>query len=198
MKVLNGCEYSGIVRDEFIKLGHDAWSCDILDTESQGPHYKKDIMEVVEYGWDLIILHPPCTYMALCGNKHYEKGKQRHSNRLDAVEWTIKLWERAKANSSKTVLENPASVIFPILRTRDNPVQYIQPWQFGHMEQKKTGLLLNGVNPLVETKNVYDEMMELPKSERERIFYMSPGENRGKERSKFYHGIAKAMAEQWG
>lgn len=101
--------------------------------------------------------------------------------------------------SDHVAMENPASVLFPALRSRRGAkVQYVQPWMFGHPEQKKTGFALHGLPPLVETDNVYEYMMTLPKKERERIFYMSPGADRGKERARFFTGLAAAMADQWG
>jgi hypothetical protein len=198
MEVLVGCEESQVVCQEFRKAGHEAYSCDLEPTRGNPElHYQMDIMEVIPIKrWDLIILHPDCTKMAVCNNKLCAKGKPQHQDRLDQIEWTMNLWELAKRYSDKVVAENPASTIFPHLRKAGAVIQYIQPWMFGHMEQKKTGLALHGVQPLVETNNVYDQMMELPKSERERIFYMTPGPNRKRDRSKTYLGIAKAML-QW-
>jgi len=199
MRVLVGCEESQAVTIAFRNLGHEAYSCDIQDCSGGHPewHIKKDIVKTLyTYGlWDLIILHPDCTAMSLSGNKWYGVGKPYHQKRLDAIYWTTALWDLAKNKSSKVVLENPTSVIFQHLFS---PVQYIQPYQFGHMEQKKTGLALHGVQPLVETDNVYEKMMILPKKEREKIWYMPPSADRKKNRSKTYRGIAEAMAQQWG
>lgn len=202
MEVLIGCEYSGIVRDAFLRRGHDAWSNDIIDTESKPQrHIKGDVVDAIKSKdrWDLIIIHIPCTAMGVCGNGTYGKGKPRHNERLEAIEWSLYVWDAACEVSENVVMENPASVLFPILRNdRDADIQYIQPYQFGHMEQKKTGLALRGVNRLTPTMDVYEEMMMLPKKERERVFYMSPSADRGKERARFYDGIANAMADQWG
>lgn len=198
--VLVGCEYSGTVRDAFNAIpGVVAWSCDIIGTERDGPHIVGDIIEFLEGTfvdaiYDLIILHPPCTAMAVCGNRHYAGTQEREQ----AIKWTMDLWELAKKKAKSVALENPASVIFPHLRKAGAEVQYIQPYQFGHMEQKKTGLALHNLPPLQPTNNVYDEMMKLPKKERERIFYMSPSADRGKERARFFPGIAEAFADQWG
>lgn len=196
MNILIGCEYSGTVRDAFLKLGHNAWSNDIIDTESKPErHMKMDIMDALMNGcWDMVIIHIPCTYMAVCGNGTYAKTEAR----FEALEWSCRVWEQAKLTAKRVVMENPASVLFPRLRELGADVQYVQPWQFGHTEQKKTGLALWRTKRLVETNNVYEEMMKLPKKERERIWYMSPGKDRGKERARFYTGIADAMAEQWG
>lgn len=196
MKVFIGCEYSGTVRDAFLDEGHYAVSCDLEPSESEGPHIIGDVAKVLQEGpsYDLIILHPPCQYMALCGNRHWAGSPERKF----AVTWTLMLWHVARDRSCRVVLENPASVIFPYARKFGAKIQYIQPWMFGHPEQKRTGLALYGVPPLKPTKNVEEEMKALPRKERERIFYMSPSAVRGKERARFYKGIAKAMATQWG
>jgi hypothetical protein len=201
MKVLIGCEYSGTVRDAFLRAGHDAWSNDIIDTDSNPQrHLKMDVIEAIHQArWNGIIIHIPCTAMGVCGNGTYGRGKPKHQERLDAIEWSLKVWDAACANSDWVVMENPASVLFTALKKRRGvQVQYIQPWQFGHMEQKKTGLALHNAPPLEPTNNVYLQMMQLPKAQRERVFYMSPGPDRGKERARFYSGIADAMAAQWG
>lgn len=201
MRVLVACEYSGTVRDAFLKRGHDAWSNDIIDTESNPDrHLKMDVLEAIwAFNWDQIIIHIPCTAMGVCGNRTYGKGKPRHQERIDALEWSLKVWSAARLRADRVVMENPASVLFPALRNiMGADVQYIQPWMFGHMEQKKTGLALHGVKRLTPTHNVYDEMMMLPRKERERVWYMSPGPDRGKERARFFPGISDAMAAQWG
>lgn len=200
MDILVSCEYSQTVTKEMLAAGHNAWSNDIIPTEGDSSrHILGDCAEAIKSRrWDLIIIHIPCTAMGVCGNGTYGRGKARHQERLDAIEWTLSVWDAAIQQSDKVALENPASVIFPILRDqRGAKVQYIQPWQFGHPEQKKTGLALHGLPELVETDNVYDYMMTLPKCERERVFYMSPGADRGKERARFFPGIARAMASQW-
>ena len=201
MKVLVACEYSGTVRDEFLKRWHDAWSNDIIDTESMPErHLKCDVMEAIKSRkWDRIIIHIPCTAMAVCGNKTYGKDKPDHYKRIQAIEWSLSVWDAAVDNSGAVAMENPASVLFPVLREkRGADIQYIQPYQFGHLEQKKTGLALHNLPRLEETNNVYKEMMKLPKNQRERVHYMPPGPDRAKERARFYSGIAQAMAEQWG
>jgi hypothetical protein len=197
MRVLIGCEYSGTVRDAFIKQGHDAISCDLLPTEKQGPHLQGDIFEILEQGrsWDLIIMHPPCTALAVSGNAWYGEGQPKYQQRLDAVKWTKELWERCLDVSYRVCFENPVGVL-PRLGGFEKP-QYIQPYQFGHMEQKKTGLYLHNLPNLVETNNVYDAMMKLPKRDRERLHFLPPSVDRWKIRSTTYKGIADAMAEQW-
>ena len=197
---LIGCEYSATVRDAFRERGWDAWSNDLLPTEGDPRfHIQGDISGAISTRiWDLIILHVPCTAMGVCGNKHYGVGKPKHNQRINSLAWSSNLWDFAKLRSRAVALQNPASVVFPMLRGKGADVQYIQPWQHGHPEQKKTGLALHNLPRLVPTNDVYEEMMKLPRKERERIFYMSPSEDRGLKRSRFYTGIAEAMADQWG
>ena len=198
-RVLVACEYSATVRDAFRDRGFDAYSCDMLPTEGDPRwHIQGDCREAMRDPYDLIILHVPCTGMAVCGNSTYGIGKPRYFERLEAIAWTVGTVEMALANAPHVALENPASVIFPILRDTFNAdVQYIQPWQHGHPEQKKTGLALWDLPRLTPTDDVYREMMLLPRKERERVHFMSPGPDRGKERARFYRGFAEAMATQW-
>lgn len=199
MKVLFACEYSGIGRDEFIRVGHDAWSCDLIPSESarnKDRHFQADCMEVIaSRRWDLIIMHPPCTKISLCGNSTYGRGMPKHEERISALDWTQELWNLAISECDKVVLENPRNVLGSMIGRR---TQEIQPYQFGHPEQKATWLWLYGLSPLRPSRNVYDEMMALPKKQRERIFYMSPSATRGHDRSLSYQGIMQAMADQWG
>lgn len=193
MKVLIGCEYSGTVRDAFIKRGHDAWSCDLLPCESGGSHFQMDIMEAIKQGGDLAIVHPPCTSLSLSGNRHYGIGKDKNYERLSALDWTEKLWNLTKANFRYAALENPMNVLGARI---GYSYQIVHPWQFGHPEQKETWLWLHNLRELQPTNIVYAEMMKLPKKERERIFYMGGG--KGLERARTFQGIADAMADQWG
>jgi len=185
--VLIGCEESQTVCSAFRAAGIPAFSCDIQPTRGNPDwHYQQDIMEVIPTRqWDLIILHPDCTAMAVSGNRWYGKGMIHHQKRLQAIEWTLKLWELAKKNSDRVALENPVSVIFPHLKN----VQYIQPWQFGHGETKKTGLALHGLEPLQPTNIVAGR--------EQRVWNMPPSATRKRDRSKTYHGIAEAMVSQW-
>lgn len=194
MRVLIACEYSGTVREAFRRLGHDAWSCDLLQSDDNSPyHIQGDCTPVIKQGWDIIIMHPPCTALAVSGNAHYGTGMAKHNERLNSIQWTIKLFELAKQHAAVGVaMENPVGVL-PIKAT-----QYIQPYMFGHTEQKKTGLWLHGLPPLVETNNVYNVMMLLPRKQRERLHFLSPSLDRWKIRSTTYQGIADAMANQWG
>lgn len=133
--------------------------------------------------WDLIIMHPPCTAICVSGNRWYGKGMPKHEQRIDAIRWTMELWDLATQVCPRVCMENPVGTL-PI-----KPTQYIQPWQFGHGETKKTGLWLQGLKPLQPTKIV--------SGREQRIWKLSPGPNRSKIRSKTYSGIAAAMADQW-
>lgn len=196
MKILIGCEFSGIVRAAFAKRGHDAWSCDLLPTDKAGQHYACDVFTALtEQKWDIVILHPPCTCLSLSGNSTYGIGMTRHQARIDALAWTKNLWEAAKQNSKGVALENPANVLAAAIGRK---TQTIQPWQFGHLEQKQTWLWLHKLPLLKATKDVKFEMMKLPKNQRERLHYLPPSAVRWKIRSTTFTGIADAMAEQWG
>jgi site-specific DNA-cytosine methylase len=196
MKVLVGCEYSGVVRDAFISKGHDAISCDLLPTDSPGPHYQGDIFDMLNQEWDLMIAHPPCTALAVAGNRTYGYGQPKYNDRIQSAKWTELLWEKCISVSNRVCFENPVGVL-PRMTMMPKPV-YIQPWQFGHAEQKKTGLFLHNLKSLQPENIVYSEMMKLPKNKRERIFYLSQTKDRWKIRSTTYSGIAQAMANQWG
>ena len=167
MNVLIACEYSGVVRDAFIKRGHTAVSCDLLPTDKPGPHLIGDCVPIIKQGFELIIAHPPCTALTVAGNSTYGEGQRKYAERLEAVKWTVELWDLMIKNSDYCALENPVGVLRR-LGGMKKP-QYIQPYQFGHLEQKKTGLFLNNLPDLDETDNVYDEMMLLPKNKRERL-----------------------------
>jgi site-specific DNA-cytosine methylase len=197
MRVLVACEYSGTVRDAFIAAGHDAVSCDLLPTDKPGPHIRGDCIPVIKQGWDIIIMHPPCTALTVAGNSTYGEGQRKYDKRIEAVEWTVKLWELAKANARIGVcMENPVGVLPRMGGIK--PAQYIQPYEFGHPEQKKTGLWLDRLPLLRPTINVYSVMMGLPKNQRERLHYLPPSADRWKIRSTTFQGIADAMAAQWG
>ena len=189
MRVLIGCEHSGIVRDAFIERGHECWSCDLEPSDTEGPHLEGDIFEAIRWmcfpeRWDLIILHPPCTHLAVCGNGSWADTAER----TEAIEWTMDLWDAAGKNIyTKIAMENPVGVLSSQWR---KPDQYIQPWQYGHGETKKTGLWLHGLPQLIPTDIV---------SGREgKVWKMSPGPERSRLRGITYQGIANAMADQWG
>lgn len=201
LRVLIGCEESGVLTNAFRAAGFEAYSCDLKPTRGNPDHhFQMDIKACIKlHGiWDLIILHPDCTAMSLAGNSTYGIEMPKHESRIAQIEWTLDLWRMAKLHSPCVALENPASVIFPPLRELGANVQFIQPYQFGHLEQKKTGLALHGLPELTETNDVYEEMMKLPKRKRERIHYMAPGPNRKRDRSETFSGIASALVSQWG
>ena len=188
--MLVACEYSGTVRDAFIAAGHNAMSCDLLPTDAPGPHYEGDVFDVIDDGWDLMVAHPPCTHLAVSGAAHFE-AKRKDGRQQEAIDFFLRL---ANADIPRICIENPVCIMSTVWMP---PTQTIQPYEFGHPEQKATCLWLKALPPLVPTNNVYLEMMRLPKQERERIHYMPPGKDRWKERSKTYTGIAQAMANQW-
>lgn len=200
MRVLISHEYSGTVRDAFIALGHDAISCDLLDTDKPGPHHKGDAVAFLngfdDGHFDLIIAHPECTKLCVSGNSTYGHGMPKHEQRLQSAAWTQSYWELCKRKAKRVGFENPVGVLGRL--TNIPKAKYVQPYQFGHLEQKKTGLHLHNLPPLVGTNNVYDEMMKLPKNVRERLHYLPPSKDRWKIRSTTYQGIADAMAAQWG
>lgn len=184
MRVIVACEYSGRVREAFRKLGHDAWSCDILESEDDSEfHIQTCIEDVINDGWDLMIAHPPCTHLAVSGARHF-KAKQESGVQQEALEFVRLLLE---ADIPKIALENPISIISSKIR---KPDQIIQPWQFGHGETKATCLWLKGLPKLVPTNIV--------EGREQRIHKMPPSPTRWKERSRTYQGIADAMAKQWG
>lgn len=190
MKILVACEYSNTVSKEFRKLGHTVISCDLLpNDEDQSNHYQGDVFDIINDGFDMMIAHPPCTHLAVSGAAWF---KNKINEQKEALEFVRKL---INANIEKICIENPVSVISTYIR---KPNQVIQPWMFGHTEQKKTCLWLKNLPLLVDDNNVYSDMMQLPKNQRERLHYLPPSKDRWKIRSKTYPGIARAMASQWG
>lgn len=182
MKVLIACEFSGIVRDAFRKKGHDAWSCDLLPTEKDSYHHiREDVMKIIYDEWDLMIAHPPCTYLAVSGARWFKDRQLEQAQALDFVSLLM------NSPIDKICIENPISVISSKIR---KPDQIIQPWQFGHGETKATCLWLKNLPKLKPTKIM---------SERNpRVHHEPPGKDRWKNRSRTLQGIADAMAEQWG
>jgi len=181
MRVLVACEFSGVVRDAFIRRGHKAMSCDLLPTESPGPHYQGDVMDIIDDGWDMMIAHPPCTHLAVSGARWFKDKKQEQEAAIEFVRMLM------GAPIEKICIENPVSIISSRIR---KPDQIIQPWQFGHGETKATCLWLKNL-PKLEPTNIV--------SGREaRVHMMPPGPDRWKLRSVTFQGIADAMADQWG
>ena len=196
MKILVACEYSGRVRDAFIAMGHDAMSCDLLPTDAAGPHYQGDVFDLDLTQFDMMIAHPPCTYLTNAGVTWLHRDKRRWAMLDDGAAFFKRLLE---APIPRICIENP--IMHKYAKERIGGVkqsQVIQPWMFGHMEQKATCLWLKGLPLLQPTNNVKEEMMKLPDNERQRLHYLPPSADRWKLRSTTYQGIADAMAQQWG
>ena len=196
MRVIVGCEFSGVVRRAFAALGHDAWSCDLLpSTDDSAWHFQMDVFDAIELGgpWDLGIFHPPCTYLCSSGMHWTTRGLRDPKLTEDAVDFVRRLLD---APIEKIALENPIGCISTRIR---KPDQIIQPWQFGHPESKATCLWLKNLKKLIPTN-----VLEKPESGRWKNQTPSgqnklgPSENRWAERSVTYEGIAKAMSLQWG
>jgi len=181
MKVLIGCEFSGIVRDAFIARGHDAWSCDLLPSETGGNHIQGDIRRVDMAGFDLMIAFPPCTHLAVSGARWFKLKRAEQAEALDFIRWLM------SAPIPRIAIENPIGIISTKIR---KPDQIIQPWQFGHPETKATCLWLKNL-PLLQSTDIVEG--RYPRVHRE-----PPSPDRWKNRSRTYRGIAEAMAEQWG
>lgn len=180
LNVLVACEFSGTVRDAFRARGHDAISCDLLPTDSPGPHHQGDVLEILGDGWDLMIAHPPCTHLAVSGARWF---KDKQQEQAEAIEFFMAL---ANAPIPRICIENPVCIMSTVWR---KPDQTIQPWQFGHGEVKRTCFWLKNLPPLAPTNIVAGREA--------RIHKMPPGPDRWKERSKTYQGVADAMASQW-
>ena len=200
MKILVACEYSGTVRDAFAELGHDAWSCDTLPTESKGNHIQDDVLKHLDKDWDLLIAHPPCTYLSRAGARWlYPKAKQldqaRYEKGLKGKEFFMKLLD---SSIDKIAIENPTPFrIFNLPK----PTQVIQPYEFGHNFSKRTLLWLKNLTQLKPTDIVDNYKPLLPSNTggKKRGQKSSSGfVHNAKDASKTFIGIAKAMAEQWG
>jgi hypothetical protein len=183
VKVLVACEYSGAVRDAFTRGGHDAMSCDLLPSETEGQHYQGDVRDVLDYPWDLMIGHPPCTHLSVSGARHFAE-KRMDGRQQSAVSFFMLL---ARAPIPRIAIENPVCVMSSLWR---KPDQVIQPWQFGHGETKATCLWLKALPRLTPT--------EIVEGRQARVHRMPPSPERWKERSRTFAGIADAMAQQWG
>ena len=196
MKILIACEYSGRVRQAFERLGNEVLSCDFEPAEDGASnHYQGDIRDVIYEGWDMMIAHPPCTYLTNSGVHWLHKDTERWAKLDDGAAFFKMLLD---APIPKKAIENP--IMHKYAKERIGGIkqsQVIHPWMFGHMEQKATCLWLQGLPLLEQTNNVKEEMMLLPKRERERLHYLPPSPTRWKERSRTYLGIADAMASQW-
>jgi hypothetical protein len=187
MRVLVACEFSGVVRDAFIARGHDAMSCDLLETERPGPHHQGDVRPLLRHRWDLVIAHPDCTFITNSGVRWLDRDIDRWKQMWAACEF---FRECLGANANRVAVENPIPHKYAARWIGDAYTQAIQPWQFGHGETKATCLWLRGLTPLRPTNIV--------SGRKARVHRASPGPDRWKERSRTMQGIADAMAAQWG
>ncbi len=202
MRVLVACEYSGRVRDAFIARGHTAMSCDLLPTDVVGPHYQGDVFDIINDGWDLMIAHPPCTYLSVSGMHWTTRGLRDPQLTEDALDFVQRLMN---APIAKITIENPISVISSRIR---KPDQIINPYQFGHDASKKTCLWLKNLPALIPTQYVEPRIVITPSGKPAKRWgnqcdnygqdKLPPSADRWKLRSATYQGIADAMAAQWG
>ncbi len=195
-RVLIACEFSGVVRDAFTRAGWDAVSCDLLPSETPGNHYQGDVRDLLNNprGYDLMIAHPPCTYLTNSGVCHLHKDPKRW---LDLFEGADFFCDLLNAPIPRKAIENPIPHKYAARLIGRKYSQIIQPYQFGHMERKATCLWLENLPKLQPTDDVEEEMKRLPKSQQQRLHYLSPSEDRWKQRSVTFAGIAQAMADQW-
>jgi hypothetical protein len=200
MRVLIACEFSGIVRDAFIAAGHEAMSCDLLPTESPGPHYQGDVRDVLGDGWDLMVAHPPCTYLSNAGVRHLHSIPSRNGvlpkvhgeARWEAMREGAELFRvLLNAPVPRIAVENPIMHKYAISEVGRKQDQVVQPWQFGEPVQKAVALWLVGLPVLLPTGPMCEERHQL-------VHKMSPSPDRAKKRSMFFPSIAAAMAQQWG
>lgn len=205
MKVLIACEFSGNVRDAFRALGHDAVSCDLIPSETPGPHHEGDVLGILGEGWDLMIAHPPCTYLTSSGNRWLYTTETSRSGALTGfarwealIEGAVFVRRLLEAPIPRIAVENPRMNRHATAIVGRRADQIVEPWMFGHPETKATGLWLKGLPPLMPTDDASDVMRSLPTRERNRIHYTPPSADRWKLRSVTYPGLAAAMAEQWG
>ena len=197
MKILIACEFSGIVRDAFIARGHDAVSCDLLPTERPGPHIQGDVLEHLEDGWDMMIAHPPCTYLAVAGLHYSKKNPQRMEKTREAIRFFLRLYN---APIERVAVENPVGIVNTEFR---KPNQIIDPFMFGTPERKKTCLWLRGLPLLLPTHNAMPAPKHTiirksgPKKGQAYNYYWRQGKS-AHDRSRTFSCIANAMADQWG
>lgn len=195
MNVLVACEFSGIVRSKFRDKGHNAWSCDIEPAEDKNKyHIQDDVLNHIHNDWDLIIAHPPCTYLANSGVRWLHE----YPERWDMLDNACNFFNEFLKLDCKYCVENPIPHKYAKERLLFNYNQKIQPYEFGHYEQKATCLWLNGLPYLRSTNNVKHITKKLPDKKRQRLYHSWSSKDRQKIRSRTFHGIAEAMAEQWG
>jgi len=194
MKILIGCEESGRVREAFRGVGHDAWSCDLLPcTENPSKyHIQDDLLKVIKSEkWDMIIAFPPCTHLAISGAKYFPE-KIADGRQQAAIDFVEAIWD---ADCPRIAIENPVGVLSTKSKL-GKATQYIQPYWFGERQRKKTGLWLKGLPKLVPTNMV--DISKVSEKELNKLYYLAPSPTRALERSKTFHGVANAMASQWG
>ena len=193
MRVLVACEFSGIVRDAFIAKGHDAISCDLLPTEKLGPHYQGDVNDILEDGWDMIIAHPPCTYLANSGARWLFEKEGRWQQLDKACEFFRGFLE---SSAPKVAVENPMPHKWAVERIGRKYDFKVHPWEHGHKQKKTTCFWVKGLSCLLPSRMVGPP----PKNDKswESIWREPPGPDQAKNRSRTYQGIADAMANQWG
>ena len=179
-RILVACEFSGIVRDAFATRGWDAWSCDLLPSERPGQHYQGDVRDILGQRWDMMIAHPPCTYLAVSGARWFTARRREQDDALQFVRLLL------DAPIAHIAIENPISIISTRIR---KPDQIIQPWQYGHGETKATCLWLKSLPPL--------QPSHIVEGREHHVWRLSPSVSRSKERGRTYQGIANAMADQW-
>lgn len=184
MKILVACEESQAVTIELRRLGHEAYSCDIIPCSGGHPewHLQVDALELLKMKWDMILAFPPCTHLAVSGARYFEQ-KRKDGRQQAAIDFFMRF---ANSDCPRIAIENPVGIMSTVW---EKPDQIIQPWQFGHGETKKTCLWLKGLPPLIPT--------EIVEGREQRIWKMPPSEDRAKNRAKTFPGIARAMAEQW-
>lgn len=195
MRVLVGCEFSGIVRDAFLAHGHDAWSCDLLPTERPGPHIQDDILAHLDEGWDLGVFHPPCTFLTVAANGWHARRPERQAKREQAFEFFMQLY---RAPIARVCVENPIGVVSTLFRPAD---QIIQPWMFGNEQRKGTCLWMRRLPGILPTKVVEPEKVKGTSPKGKKYYSMNwlpQSDERWKIRSRTFPGVAAAMAEQWG
>jgi hypothetical protein len=213
LRVLVACEYSGIVRDAFAARGWEAWSCDLLASERPSPfHYQGDVNDLLTESWDLLIGHPPCTYLTNSQNRHLYTGKTRAENIALGYVRDEERWEQMRegaaffnmlwnADVPHICLENPTMNGHAQKLVGGRATQTVQPWQFGTPESKATGLRLKNLPPLVENPDAQEVLahgLTLPDKVFQRVHRLPPSPTRWKERSRTFPGVAQAMADQWG
>jgi hypothetical protein len=210
LNVIVGCESSGMVREAFRALGHNAWSCDLLPADDNSPfHFQQDIFNVLEdLEWDLGIFHPPCTYLTNAGVRWLHEHVQSRNGKKPTISGKVR-WDYMREGAQffkkllesdipRIAVENPIPHKYAIDIIGRKYDQIVQPWMFGHTERKATCFWLKNLPKLVPTNDVKAQMLLLPKKEQQRLHYLPPSPDRWKLRSKTFEGIAKAMAEQWG